>query len=67
MDEDECDLGENLGKDAGGFNCLIGACSVVIIERRCSFTLGGQTRGLFANLYCRDGTRQLHRGRTREV
>lgn len=34
MDEDECDLAENLGKDAGRFNCLIGAFSPVIKERR---------------------------------
>lgn len=30
MDADECDLAENLGKDAGHFNCLIDACSLAI-------------------------------------
>lgn len=34
MDEDECDLANNLGKDAGRFNCLIGACSLAVTERR---------------------------------
>lgn len=54
MDEDECDLAENLGKDAGRFNCLIGCPfarylrgTPLLDSRRTNF------RGLFANLYWR--------------
>lgn len=51
MDEDECDLAENLGKDAGSFNCLIGACSLVIKERGRRFTLVGKTCAHFLLIF----------------